>query len=249
MRELTIAAIPVKKEVQPGDDLGSLITLNLEKTGRRWQDGDILIVAQKVVSKAEGSIVQLNQVEPSELASRWAQRYGQDARFLEVVLRQAHRIVRMERGVLIAETRHGFVCANCGVDQSNTEPGTAVLLPEDPDQSARKLCRFVRDHHSKEVACIVSDSFGRPWREGLVSVALGVAGMQPLIDLRGQPDRQGRKLRATLLAAGDELAAAAGLVMGKAQGIPAALVRGYRFSPGQGNGRTLLRVPENDLFR
>jgi coenzyme F420-0:L-glutamate ligase/coenzyme F420-1:gamma-L-glutamate ligase len=155
----------------------------------------------------------------------------------------------MERGILIAETRHGFICANCGVDQSNAEPGTAVLLPQDPDESARQLRQYIQDRHSKEVACIISDSFGRPWREGLVNVALGVAGLQPLIDLRGQPDRRGRRLNATLLAAGDELAAAGGLVMGKAQGIPAALIRGYQFSPARGDGRSLLRPSKKDLFR
>ena len=249
MCELTIAGIPLEKEVQPGEPLGRLITQSLERTERHWQDGDILVVAQKVVSKAEGNVVRLDQVNPSGLARKWAQQYGKDARFLEVVLQQAYRIVRMERGILIAETRHGFICANCGVDQSNAEPGTAVLLPEDPDKSARKLRQYIQDRHSKEVACIVSDSFGRPWREGLVNVALGVAGLQPLIDLRGQPDRRGRRLNATLLAAGDDLAAAGGLVMGKAQGIPAALIRGYQFSSAKGDGRSLLRPSEEDLFR
>ncbi|MEE8584778.1 MAG: coenzyme F420-0:L-glutamate ligase [Acidobacteriota bacterium] len=249
MCELAITGIPMQGEVQPGDSLGALITEGLESTGRQWQDGDILIVAQKVVSKAEGRIVRLDQIKPSRLARQWAQRFSKDPRLLEVVLQQAHRIVRMSRGIVIAETQHGFVCANCGVDQSNTEPGTAVLLPKDPDESARKMRDFILDRHGKEIACIVSDSFGRPWREGLVSVALGVAGLQPLLDLRGQPDRQGRKLAASLLAVGDELAAAAGLAMGKAQGVPAVLIRGYRFSPAQGSGKTLLRPPGNDLFR
>ena len=249
MCKLTIIGIPMQSEVQPGDSLGRLITESLQAIGQSWENGDILVVAQKAVSKAEGRIVQLDQVKPSGLARRWAQRYGKDPRFLEVVLQQAHRIVRMERGIVIGETRHGFICANCGVDQSNTEPGTAVLLPEDPDESALQMQRSLLDLHGKKVACIISDSFGRPWREGLVSVALGVAGLQPLLDLRGQPDRQGRSLAATLLAVGDELAAAAGLAMGKAQGNPAVLIRGYRFSPAKGSAKTLLRPPEKDLFR
>ncbi len=249
MCEMTIRGIAVQREVQPGDPLTELITRSLQSIGQNWQNGDILVVAQKAVSKAEGRIVHLDEIKPSGLARRWAQRYGKDPRFVEVVLQQAHRIVRMEKGILIGETLHGFVCANCGVDQSNTEEGTAVLLPLDPDESARQIQRSILESCGKKIACIVSDSFGRPWREGLVAVALGVAGLRPLLDLRGQPDRQGRNLTATLPAVGDELAAAAGLVMGKAEGIPAVVIRGFRFEPAQSSGKALLRAPENDLFR
>lgn len=249
MTEVTVVGIALEKEIRPGDPLASLISEGLLQSGRCWQDGDILVVAQKAVSKAEGRIVRLGQVEPSGKALDWAQRYGKDPRFIETVLQQARRIVRMERGVLIAETSHGFICANCGVDQSNTDPGTAVLLPEDPDRSAQQIRQFIRKRHGAEIACLISDSFGRPWREGLVSVALGAAGLQTLIDLRGQPDRSGRKLTSTLSAVGDELAAAAGLVMGKADGVPAALIRGCRFTPAAGSAADLLRLPEHDLFR
>lgn len=248
MNELVVYPIALHNEIRPGDPLPELISQQLVRRSLGWQDGDVLVVAQKAVSKAEGRIVALDRVEPSEKALDWAGRYGKDPRMIEVVLQQARRIVRMERGVLIAETEHGFICANCGVDQSNTAPGTVALLPEDPDRSADRICRFVRERHGAEIACLISDSFGRPWREGLVSVALGVAGLQPVIDLRGQPDRSGRKLTSTLQAVGDELAAAAGLMMGKADGVPAVLIRGYRFRPADGCGRDLLRPPEHDLF-
>jgi coenzyme F420-0:L-glutamate ligase / coenzyme F420-1:gamma-L-glutamate ligase len=228
-------------EVRPGDDVAAVIRA---KTGALDQD-TIVVVAQKIVSKAEGAIVDLRTIEPSELATNWAGQFGRDARLIELVLRESRRIVKMDRDVLIAETRHGFVAANAGIDQSNV-PGEhfATTLPVDPDASARRI--------RKGLGCgavIISDTFGRPWRDGLVNVAIGVAGLEPLADLRGGQDRDGRPLYATVLAVADELAAAAGLVMPKAGGVPVALITGYDWKRGQGSARTLIRPAERDLFR
>jgi coenzyme F420-0:L-glutamate ligase/coenzyme F420-1:gamma-L-glutamate ligase len=233
--------------VRPGDDLGGL----LAGSGRDLlQDGDVLVVTHKVVSKAEGRLVNLEEVEPSELARGFARRYGKDARQVEVVLRQSRRVVRMDRGIIISETHHGFVCANAGVDASNVPGGDVVcLLPEDPDASARRLREAVRAHLEVETPVIISDSFGRPWRVGITDVAIGVAGMRPLADYRGRKDPHGYSLEASVLAVADELAAAAELVMNKTDGIPAAAVRGYLPPQGAGSGRELVMPPERDLFR
>jgi coenzyme F420-0:L-glutamate ligase / coenzyme F420-1:gamma-L-glutamate ligase len=228
-------------EIRPGDDIAALI---LAKTGSLDED-TIVVVAQKIVSKAEGAIVDLRSVEPSELATNWAAQFGRDARLIELVLRQSRRIVRMDRDLLIAETRHGFVAANAGIDQSNV-PGEhfATTLPADPDASARALRQALGCG-----AVIVSDTFGRPWREGLVNVAIGVSGLEPLADLRGERDCFGRELHATVLAVADELAAAAGLVMPKSAGIPVALITGFDWKRAEGSARSLIRSPEKDLFR
>lgn len=232
-------------EVRRGDDLAGLI--------RKAADGPlgetIVVVAQKVVSKSEGAVVDLNSIEPSSFAVEWGARWNRDARLIELILRQSRRIVRMERGLIIAETHHGFVTANAGVDQSNVEsnvPGgnCATILPRDPDQSARRL--------REALACgavIITDTFGRPWREGLVNVAIGVAGLEPLEDYRGRLDRSGRALQSTVIALADELAAAAGLVMRKQDGVPAALVTGFEWKLADGSAAPLIRAPEKDLFR
>jgi len=205
----------------------------------------LLAVAQKIVSKAEGAIVDLREMRPSALAKSWAEEWNKDSRLIELILAQSRRIVKMERGVLISETRHGFVCANAGVDQSNVEGGDfATILPNDPDASALRL--------RNNLACgavIITDTFGRPWREGLVDVAIGIAGLDPLEDLRGHTDRHGKKLSSTIIAVADQLAAAAGLVMKKAAGCPVALIRGFEWQPAEGSARSLLRKPEQDLFR
>jgi coenzyme F420-0:L-glutamate ligase/coenzyme F420-1:gamma-L-glutamate ligase len=203
------------------------------------------VVAQKVVSKAEGAEIDLRAVDPSALARAWAAQWHKDPRLIEVVLQQSRRVVKMDRGVLIAETHHGFVAANAGVDQSNV-PGEdrATLLPADPDASARRLRR--------QLGCgavIVSDTFGRPWREGLVNVAIGVSGLHPLDDYRGRADYTGKPLQSTIVATADEIAAAAGLVMRKADGVPVALVSGLEWPPAEGSGRALVRDPAHDLFR
>jgi len=213
------------------------------------EPGTLFVVAQKVVSKAEGRIVRLDSVAPSTAALQWAEKYNKDPRMVEVVFREARRIVRMDRGVLIVETHHGFVCANGGVDASNAPEGTLVLLPEDPDLSAAKLRAELQGALDAQIAVIISDTFGRPWRQGLTNVALGVSGLSPVIDYRGQVDFCGRSLQSTVLAVADELASAAELAMGKTLGIPVALVEGFPYPPAPGSARELIRPPEEDLFR
>jgi coenzyme F420-0:L-glutamate ligase/coenzyme F420-1:gamma-L-glutamate ligase len=207
------------------------------------------VVAQKIVSKAEGKSVALDRIQPSEKALQWAAEYKKDPRLIELVLAQAKRIVRMERGVIVAETRHGFVCANAGVDASNVPEGTALLLPDDPDGSAQRLRDKFEGAFGVSLAVIISDTFGRPWREGLVNVALGVAGMAPLVDYRGQRDASGKLLSATVIALADEVASAAELVMGKTSRTPVAIVRGIPIAGAGGSGRDLLRSAQTDIFR
>jgi coenzyme F420-0:L-glutamate ligase/coenzyme F420-1:gamma-L-glutamate ligase len=229
-------------EIQAGDDLAALIVERAELL-----DGDVLVVAQKAVSKAEGRVVRLAAVEPSDEARRLAG--DQDPRRLEVILRESRRIVRSRPPLVIAETRHGFVCASAGVDSSNApEADSVVLLPEDPDASAAHLRERVRELTGAEVGVIVSDSFGRPWRQGTTDVAIGVAGVRPLLDLKGERDSAGYELHATVIAVADELAAAAELVLGKTSGIPAAVIRGAHFA-GEGSARDLVMPDERDLFR
>lgn len=237
-------------EIAPGDDIAALVVGAAAAQGTALLDGDVIVVTQKVVSKAEGRLVELRAVEPSALAREFARRWGKDARQVEVVLREATRIVRMDRGVLIVETKHGFVCANAGVDASNTgRPGFVTLLPQDPDASAARIRRGIKDQAGVSVSVIVADSFGRPWRAGIDQVALGVAGLLPLRDYTGQADPDGYELRVTEVALADEIAAAAELVMGKLDRVPVAIVRGYAVPPGEGSGRQLLREREKDLFR
>ena len=248
MRGLRILPVEGIPEIRPGDDLPELI---VEAAGEDLRAGDIVVVTHKIISKAEGRLVDLRAVEPSLLAKGFAARHGRDPRQIEVVLRESRRIVRMERGIIIAETHHGFVCANAGVDASNV-PGDDVvcLLPMDPDASAARVREALGARTGgSEIAVIVSDSFGRPWREGIVNVAIGVSGMGPLADYRGRSDPHGRPLEASVLAVADELAAAAELVMGKTAGIPVAIVRGYPYGKEPGSGRDLLMPPERDLFR
>jgi coenzyme F420-0:L-glutamate ligase/coenzyme F420-1:gamma-L-glutamate ligase len=247
IRVIGVAGMP---EVRPGDDLAALI---LEAAGRQGIDiatGDVLVVTQKVVSKAEGRLVRLDSIEPSEFARRVAEDTGKDARHVEVVLGESRRIVRMDRGVLITETRHGFVCANAGVDASNTGgPDLLALLPAEPDRSAEGLRGAIEERTGARVAVIISDTFGRPWREGTDQVAIGVAGLLPLKDYAGQKDDYGYELRVTQVAVADELAGAAELVTGKLERIPVAVIRGYRYERGSATARDLIRDRERDLFR
>ena len=235
-------------EIAPGDDLARLLIEAARRQKLFLRHGDIFVVAQKIVSKAEGRIVRLDSIEPSERAKRWAAQHQKEPRVTEIVLREASSIVRMERGVIIAKTHHGFVCANAGVDVSNVPKGTASLLPENPDRSARMLQEQLTRAFDVPLAVIISDTFGRPWREGLVNVALGVAGMAPLVDYRGQPDTHGKTLQATVVALADELAAASGLVMGKLNRIPVAVLQGVTMPNGAGTGSDLIRPAERDLF-
>jgi coenzyme F420-0:L-glutamate ligase/coenzyme F420-1:gamma-L-glutamate ligase len=236
-------------EVRAGDDVAALLVAAAAAQGTPLLTGDVVVVSQKVVSKAEGRVVRLETVEPSPFAREVARSLKKDPRLVEVILRESRRVVRMDRGILITETHHGQVCANAGVDQSNAGAGWATLLPEDPDASARALLERLRAGTGADVAVIVADTFGRPWREGLANVAIGVAGMRPLRSYLGVPDAHGYTLQATILAAADELASAAELVMGKLDGVPVALVRGYAWTPGAGSARELLRDPAQDLFR
>ena len=240
-------------EVVPGDDVARLIVDALAADARigPLRDDDVLVVTQKIVSKAEGAIVDLTTVEPRPEAVAFAARFDRDARQVEVVLREARRIVRMERGVIITETHHGFICANGGIDASNVGPASGsivTLLPRDPDASAGVIRAAVRDRFGRDVPVIVSDSFGRPWRWGIVDVAIGVSGLLPLEDLRGQPDHDGRVMRSTVRAVADELASAAELAFGKTGGRPIALVRGAAFTRGEGSIKHLLMPRETDLF-
>ncbi len=236
--------------VKAGDDLAGLIAKGLAETGYKLAAGDILVVCQKVVSKSEGRIVNFKDFEPSEFAKAYAKRWEKDPRAVEIVLRQTSRIVRNDRGVMIVETGPGWVCANAGVDESNSlEDDLAILLPEDPDASARRLRDELRRRLGVTVAVLITDTFGRPWRDGLTEICLGVAGMNPILDLRGTTDLGGRELHHTVVAIADEIASAAGLLMEKAGAIPAVVVRGYQYEPFEGSAKILIRPAEMDLFR
>jgi coenzyme F420-0:L-glutamate ligase / coenzyme F420-1:gamma-L-glutamate ligase len=247
VRGIEVLGVEGFPEIRPGDDLNRMIS---GAVARDLRPRDVLVVTHKIVSKAEGRLVDLRTIEPSTLAKAYATRYGKDPRQIEVVFRESRRIVRMDRGIIISETHHGFVCANAGVDASNVpDDDTVCLLPVDPDASARRVRDALAEDPGIEVAVVISDSFGRTWRHGITDVAIGVAGMDPVADYRGQRDPHGFPMEASVLAIADELAAAAELVMGKTEGIPLAIVRGYSYSPVSGSARELLMPPERDMFR
>lgn len=242
---IEIVALPNMPEVRPGADLGALIRDRAREERQPLDSTVVIAVAQKIVSKAEGAIVDLREIEPSALAQSWALEWNKDPRLIELILSQSKRIVKMDRGVLITETRLGYVCANGGVDQSNVDGDDfATVLPKDPDASAARL--------RAELGCgavIVTDTFGRPWREGLVDVAIGVAGLASLEDYRGTLDRRGRKLTGTIVAVADQLAAAAGILMRKPCGFPVVLLCGFEWKAANASARPLIRSREEDLFR
>ncbi|MFL5944382.1 MAG: coenzyme F420-0:L-glutamate ligase [Gaiellaceae bacterium] len=243
MTELRVIPVEGLPEIREGDDLAELIATKIE-----LEDGDVVVYAQKAVSKAEGRVVRLDELEPSAQALEIAGD-DQDPRRIEAILREAKRIVRVRKPLVIAETRHGFICASAGVDSSNApEPGMLVLLPLDPDASAQRLRERFRELTGRNVAVLVTDSFGRPWRMGTIDVALGAAGLEVIRDLRGTRDRVGYELHATMIAVADEIASAAELVMGKVDGIPAAVVRGLDVA-GDGSARELVIPEDRDLFR
>jgi coenzyme F420-0:L-glutamate ligase/coenzyme F420-1:gamma-L-glutamate ligase len=248
---IEIIGLPQLAEIRPGDDLVGQIGDAIEASGQGLREDDVLVVTQKVVSKAEGRLVDLRTIEPSAMARDWAEQWEKDPRQVEVVLRESKRIVRMDRGVLITETRHGFVCANAGVDASNVEAETVCLLPDDPDASAHTIRRGLGARFGAKPGVIISDSFGRPWRLGIVNVAIGVAGLAPLADYRGMYDDAGYELHVTVISVADELACAAELVSNKLDKRPVTLIRGYQ-PPVQmpdGSGRDLLMDPARDMFR
>lgn len=247
LRLFPLEGIPA---IRPGDDLAQHLIDAVERAGIDVEPQDLLIVCQKVVSKAEGRVVDLRTVAPSAAAERVASELGKDPRVLEVILGQTRRVVRMDQGHLIVETHQGFVCANAGVDESNSvDEHSVILLPADPDASAARLREKIRERIGLDLPILITDTFGRPWREGLLEVAIGVAGFEPLLDFRGRHDLMLRELHHTVVAVADELAAAAGLLMEKDRGIPAVLVRGYDVRRGDGRARDLLRDPKKDLFR
>jgi coenzyme F420-0:L-glutamate ligase/coenzyme F420-1:gamma-L-glutamate ligase len=248
-KEIRVYGLDGIPEIRPGDDLVAAIGTALDASNLQLAEGDVLVVTHKIVSKSEGRLVDLATITPSALATDFAERFGKDARQVEVVLRESVRVVRMERGVLITETRHGFICANAGVDASNV-PGDATvsLLPLDPDASARQLRDGLAARFGVAPPIIISDSFGRPWRKGIVNIAIGVAGMSPFADYRGQTDPYGYDLRVSVMAVADELAATAELLAGKTDARPVALIRGYDAPPGDGTAHELVMEPERDLF-
>jgi coenzyme F420-0:L-glutamate ligase/coenzyme F420-1:gamma-L-glutamate ligase len=248
--QVQIIGVAGMPEVRPGDDLAVLILEALRGQGLDIEDGDVLVVTQKIVSKAERRLVDLRTVEPTPRAQELAVRTGKDPRLIEVILRETRRIVRQERGVIICETKHGFVCANAGVDTSNVGGGVVSLLPEDPDRSAERIRAAVQEKKAGiSIAVIISDTFGRPWREGHTNVAIGLAGMSPVKDYVGQTDPHGYVLRVSAMAVADELAAAAELVMEKLSRVPVAIVRGFDYRRAEGSARELIRPEERDLFR
>jgi coenzyme F420-0:L-glutamate ligase/coenzyme F420-1:gamma-L-glutamate ligase len=251
---LEVLALEGMPEVRTGDDLAALVGAALEATPDALpaRDDDVLVVTQKVVSKAEGAIADLTTIEPRPEVVEFAERWDRDPRQVELVLRHAKRVVRMANGLVITETPHGFVCANGGIDASNVGPDSGsivTLLPEDPDASARRIRTAVREATGVDVPVVISDSFGRPWRFGIVDVAIGVSGLLPLDDLRGTPDHDGRVMKSTVRAVADELASAAELTLGKRSARPVALVRGASFTRGEGSIRDIVMPESFDLFR
>lgn len=243
---MNVVGLRTLPEIEPGADLAKLIVAAAGKEAIGIEPGDVVVVTQKIVSKAEDRVVDLRSIKPSAFAESLARTWEKDPRQIEVILQETRRFVRMDQGVIISETYHGFICANAGVDRSNVPGEDAVcLLPADPDGSATRI----RAGLGVEAAVIISDTFGRPWREGTTEVAIGVAGFDPLWDYRGRTDAYGYVLRSTEVAVADMLASAAGLVMEKASRVPVAIIRGFVFEPGKGSGKRLLRTPEKDLFR
>jgi len=248
-RILRLFVIPGLPEIRKGHNLAKLIASAASRAGIALENDDIVVVAQKIISKTEGRVVSLAKIAPSAQATGLAKKLSNDARFIEVVLRESRRIVRSNR-VLIVETHQGFVCANAGVDHSNVRGQDFVtLLPKDPDLSARRLAEGLRKQTGRRLAVVISDTFGRPWRLGLINVAIGAFGVPALVDLRGTRDRHAKLLRATIVAVADELAAAAGLLMGKAAGTPVVVIRGYRYRFMQDSAARIIRSAKEDLFR
>lgn len=237
-------------EIRPGDSISEKLVSAIRRSRVRAIPGDVLVIKHKIVSKAEGRLIELASVRPSAASLAWGKQFSVDPRVMELAIRDSKRVVRRKRGVLITETRHGLVCANSGIDVSNVDGGRhALLLPKDPDRSAEQIHSELKKHLKIAIPVIISDSFGRPWREGLTEVAIGVAGMKALHDYRGKNDPHGYALRVSIDAVADELACAAGLVCGKLARTPACIIRGFPYQPGRGRARDLIRPAAADLFR
>jgi coenzyme F420-0:L-glutamate ligase/coenzyme F420-1:gamma-L-glutamate ligase len=250
LRNIQLIPIPLEDEIVAGNNIAGKLVQSLRENRLRLRTGDILVVKHKIVSKAEGRSVDLAAIEPSAESLAWAAQYDLDPRVVELALKESRAVIRRKNGVLITETLHGFLCANSGIDVSNVDGGKhAVLLPKDPDRSAAKLRRSIKLLSGVSIAVIITDSFGRPWREGLTEFAIGIAGIKPLRDDRGRRDPHGYTLKASVEAVADELACAAGLVCGKLNRTPACLVRGFAHEPGTGSVRDMLRPESTDLFR
>ena len=251
-QEIKVIPLRILKDVEPGDRIYKLILRSMISQKLKFANGDIVVIAQKIVSKAEGRIVPLSSLTPSANAIRLAKAYKKDARVLELILRHSKNIVKIANGVIISETKHGFVCANAGIDQSNIIKSNenALLLPDDPDASANQIMNMLREKTNREVAVIIADSFGRPFRNGQTNVAIGIAGLNAIKSYIGEDDMFGKKLKVTEIAVVDELASAAELVMGKSKGIPVAIVRGFDFVMSKkASINELIRAREKDLFR
>jgi len=248
--ELRVIPILVVEEIRPGHSVAEKLLHSMQEHGLRFEAGDVLVVKHKIVSKSEGRLVDLSTIQPTPESEAWGEQFKVDPRVNELAVRECRAIIRRENGVLITETSHGFLCANNGVDISNVDGGRhALLLPLDPDRSAANLRRQIKKRTRIDVPVIITDSFGRPWREGLTDFAIGISGMKPLRDDRGHRDPHGYKLQASVEAVADELACAAGLVCGKLNRAPACIVRGFKYDPGAGGVRHLLRPAATDLFR
>jgi coenzyme F420-0:L-glutamate ligase / coenzyme F420-1:gamma-L-glutamate ligase len=248
--EIRLIPIIVENEFHPGDDVADTLLEALQRHDHQLQPGDILVIKHKIISKAEGQLIDLATITPSSESVSWAKQYALDPRVIELALRESRSVIRRKNGVLITETRHGFLCANSGIDVSNVDGGRhALLLPEDPDRSAQQIHRKLQKETGIAAPVIITDSFGRPWREGLTEFAIGIAGMKPLRDDRGRTDPHGYKLKASVEAIADELACAAGLVCGKLNRAPACIVRGFPYESGEGRILELLRPASADLFR
>ena len=241
---LQVIPIKIQKEIESGDNLVDLILESFE-----INDGDVLVFSQKIISKNEGRILSLSSVNPSLLADGIASSYGKDPRLVELILSESKRIVRMENGVIIVETKHGFVCANAGIDESNVKDGYATLLPDDPDKSANLLKDRIKQKTGKNVAVIISDTFGRPFRLGQTDVAIGIAGLEPILDYNGKQDTFGKIMQVTAIAVADEICSTSELVMGKVQKCPIAVIRNYNFSSSTAKIQEMLRSDHDDLFR
>lgn len=247
---LQVIPVKVSRNIRPQDDLDEVILAAIKQNELEIRDGDVVVVAHKIVSKAEGRIVNLASIKPSPRAVKMGKEHGKDPRIMELILKESVKILRATKGIIISETKQGLVCANAGVDQSNVEGDAALLLPIDPDRSANRLKDVIRKKTGKEVAVIVTDTFGRPFREGQTNVAIGVAGIPPIKSYIGSRDMYGRKLKVSEIAIADEIASAAELVMGKSEGVPAAIIRGYSFErAAKSSAKSLQRSRKQDLFR